>query len=105
MAAKEPNEPKHPSKTEPDSDTSEEDTIDPRYVTSIKERQYSTIKGSAIASKIFLSHSCAQANPTFEKGPACRTRIKKLVSCTEDFQGIRFFFYNCEIQKLSQVFT
>ena len=27
------------------------------------------------------------------------------VSCTEDFQGIRFFFYNCEIQKLSQVFT
>ena len=78
MAAKEPNEPKHPTKTEPDSDTSEEDTIDPRYVTSIKERQYSTIKGSAIASKIFLSHSCAQANPTFEKGPACRTRIKKL---------------------------
>ena len=27
------------------------------------------------------------------------------VSCTEVFQGIRFFFYNCEIQKLSQVFT
>ena len=32
-------------------------------------------------------------------------RQSMIVSCTEDFQGIRFFFYNCEIQKLSQVFT
>ena len=27
------------------------------------------------------------------------------VSCTEEFQGISFFFYNYEIQKLSKVFT
>ena len=28
-----------------------------------------------------------------------------LMSCTVDFQGIRFFFYSYEIQKLSKVFT
>ena len=67
-----------PSKTVPDSDTSEEKTIDPRYVTSVEERQYGTIKGSAIATKIVLSHSHAQANPIVERGLACRTRIKKL---------------------------
>ena len=78
MAAKEPNEPKSPSKTPPDSDTSEEETIDPSYITLVEERQYSTIKGSAIATKIAISHSHAQASPTVERGPACRTRIKKL---------------------------
>ena len=31
-------------------------------------------------------------------------KVTKLVSCTEEFQGIRFFFYSCEIQKLSKVF-
>ena len=29
----------------------------------------------------------------------------RYLSCTEDFQGIRFFFYSYEIQKLSKVFT
>ena len=43
MATKEPNEPKSPNKTVPDSDTSEEETNDPRYVTSVEERQYGTI--------------------------------------------------------------
>ena len=62
----------------PDNDTSEEETIDPRYVTSVEERQYGTIKGSAIATEIALSHSCAQVNPTVERGLACRTRTKKL---------------------------
>ena len=64
MAAKEPNKPKSPNKTPPDSDTSEEETIDPRYVTSVEERQYSAIKGSAIATKIALIHSHAQPNPS-----------------------------------------
>ena len=78
MAAKEPHEPKSPNETVPDCDTSEEETIDPRYITSVKERQYSTIKSSAIVTKIALSHSHAQANPPVERGPAHRTRIKKL---------------------------
>ena len=78
MAANEPNEPKSPSKTPPDSDTSEEETIDLRYVMSVEERQYGTIKGSAITTKIVSSHAHAQANPTVERGLACRTRIKKL---------------------------
>ena len=53
---------KSPNKTLPDSDTSEEEIIDPRYVTSVGGRQYSTIKGSAVATKIALSHSHAQTN-------------------------------------------
>ena len=67
-ATKEPNKPKSPNKTLPDSDISEEETIDPRYVILVEERQYSTIKGSAIATKIALSHSHAQENPTVERG-------------------------------------
>ena len=78
MAAKEPNEPKSPNKALPDSETSEEETIDPRFVTSVEERQYGTVKGSAIDTKIALSHSGAQPNPTVERGLAHRTRIKKL---------------------------
>ena len=30
---------------------------------------------------------------------------KKVMSCSEEFQGISFFFYNYEIQKLTKVFT
>ena len=70
---KEPNKSKSPNKTLPDNDTSEKETIDPRYVTLVEERQYSTI-----ATKIALSNSCAQVNPTVERGLAHRTRIKKL---------------------------
>ena len=66
MVAKEPNEPKSLNKTVPDSDTFEEETIDPRYVTSVEERQYGSIKHSAIATKTALIYSCAQANPTVE---------------------------------------
>ena len=28
-----------------------------------------------------------------------------LVSCTEEFQGIKFFYYNCQTHKLTTVFT
>ena len=51
-----------------DSD-SDENEINPRLKTSIEERQYNTVPGSAIATHIALSHSRAQANPTVEKGP------------------------------------
>ena len=48
---------------------SDDNEIDPRLKTSIEERQYNTIPGSAIATQIALSHSRAQANPTMERGP------------------------------------
>ena len=51
-----------------DSD-SDENEINPRLKTSIEERQYNTIPGSAIATNITLSYSRAQANPTVMRGP------------------------------------
>ena len=49
-----------------DSDDNEKNS---RLQTSIEERQYNTIPGSAIATHIALNHSRAQANPTVERGP------------------------------------
>ena len=60
--------PNNQSKYLSDSD-SDDNEIDPRYKTSIEERQYNTIPGSAIATQIALSLSRAQANPTMERGP------------------------------------
>ena len=51
-----------------DSDSNDNE-IEPRLKTSIEERQYNTIPGSAIATQIALSHSRAQVNPTVERGP------------------------------------
>ena len=51
-----------------DSD-SDENKIYPRLKTSIEERQYNTIPGSAIATYIALNHSRVQVNPTVERGP------------------------------------
>ena len=60
--------PNNQSKYLSDSD-SDDNKIDTRLKTSIEERQYNTIPGSAIATQIALSHSRAQANPTVERGP------------------------------------
>ena len=60
--------PNNQSKYLSDSD-SDDNKIDPRLKTSIEERQYDTIPGSAIATQIALSHSRAQANPTVERNP------------------------------------
>ena len=60
--------PNNQSKYLADSD-SDDNEIDPRLKTSIEERQYNTIPGSAIATQIALSHSRAKANPTVERGP------------------------------------
>ena len=46
---------------------SDDNEINPRLKTSIEERQYITIPGSAIATQIALSHSRAQVNPTMER--------------------------------------
>ena len=51
-----------------DSDSSDDNEINPRLKTSVEERQYNTIPGSAIATHIALSYSRAQANPTIERG-------------------------------------
>ena len=70
--------PKSPTKDLSDSDTSEEKQVNPSLRTSEEERHYGTIHGSALATQIALSHSRAQANPTVERGPSCKVRIKKL---------------------------
>ena len=52
-----------------DSDTSDDTKVNPRFKTSVKERQYNTIPGSVTATHIALSVSRAQANPIVEQGP------------------------------------
>ena len=78
MAEGNPKSPKSPTKQLSDSDTSEEDQVNPVLRTSEEERHYGTILGSALATQIALSHSRAQNNPTVERGPSCKVRIKKL---------------------------
>ena len=65
MAEKE-KEPISPSKYLSDSDSSNDNEINPRLKTSVEERQYNTIPASAIATHIALSYSRAQANSTIE---------------------------------------
>ena len=60
-----------------DSDTPDEEA-DPRLCTSEEERIYRTIRGSAQATQAALSHTRAQTNPTVERGPSQRPKIKKL---------------------------
>ena len=60
-----------------DSDTPDEEA-DPQLHTSEEERIYGTIRGSAQATQVALSHSRAQTNPTVERGPPRRPKIKKL---------------------------
>ena len=60
-----------------DSDTPDEE-VDPRLRTSEEERIYGTIRGSTQGTQVALSHSRAQTNPTVERGPPWRPKIKKL---------------------------
>ena len=59
-----------------DSESSE-DEVNLYLRTSQEERIYSTIKGSAQATQAVLSHTRAQSNPTVERGPPKRPKIKK----------------------------
>ena len=71
-------EPISPSKYLSDSDSSDDNEINPRLKISVEERQYNTIPGSAIATCIALSYSRAQVNPTIERGPPHqKARINK----------------------------
>ena len=69
MAEKNQEEPANQSKSLTDSDTSDDTEVNPRSQTSVEEREYNTIPGSATATRIALSHSRAQANLTTEHGP------------------------------------
>ena len=60
--------PKSPTKQLSDSDTSEEEQVNPMLRTSKEERHYGTICGSALATQIALSHSRTQTNPTVKRG-------------------------------------
>ena len=71
-------EPVSQSKSLTDSDSSDNNEVNPRFKTSVEERQYNTIPGSAIATCIAVSYSRAQANPTVERGPPCqKTKIHR----------------------------
>ena len=59
MAEGNPKKPKRPNKQLGDSDISDEKPINPILKTSVEERHYETIPGSALAMKKALSHSRA----------------------------------------------
>ena len=59
-------EPANQSKSLTNSDSSEDIKVNPRFKTSVEERQYNTLPGSATATCIALSHSRVQANPMVE---------------------------------------
>ena len=60
-----------------DSESSE-DEVNPHLCTSQEERVYGTIKGSAQATQVVLSHSTVQCNPMVERGLLKQPKIKKL---------------------------
>ena len=57
---------------------SSEDEVNPHLRTSQEERVYGTIKGSAQATQVALSHTTTQSNPMVERGPPNQPKIKKL---------------------------
>ena len=60
-----------------DSESSDEE-LNPHICTSQEERFYNTIKGSAQATQVALSYTTAQCNPTVERGPDRKLKIKSL---------------------------
>ena len=78
MAEGNPKSPRSPSKQLSDSDTSEEEQVNPTHKISEEERHCGPIHGPALATQIALSHSRAQANPSVKRGPNRKVRIKKL---------------------------
>ena len=58
--------PKNPNNQLSDSDTSDDEPINPKLKTSVEERHYGTIPGLVLATQAALSHSQAQANPSVE---------------------------------------
>ena len=59
-------EPVNQRKSLTDSDSSDNNKVNPRFKTSVEDRQYNTIPGSVTANHIALSYSRVQANPNIE---------------------------------------
>ena len=60
-----------------DSESSDEE-LNQHLCTSQEERYYDTIKESAQATQVVLSYTTAQCNPTVERGPDRKPKIKPL---------------------------
>ena len=60
-----------------DSESSENE-VNLSLLTSQEERVYGTIKGSAQATQVALSHTIMQCSPVVERGPPKQPKIKKL---------------------------
>ena len=77
MAEKNPKKMKTQSDYLSDSDCSEEE-VSQHVCTSLEDRLYSTVKGSAQATQVALAHTTVQCNPTVERGSPKQPKIKKL---------------------------
>ena len=78
MAEGKDERPTNPNNQLSDSDTSDDQPINPKLETSVEERHYGTIPGSALVTQATLSHSWAKANPAVVRGPSHTKRVKKL---------------------------
>ena len=77
MAEKNPPQKKIPTDYISDSESSNEE-VDQCLHTSQEERYYNTIRGSAQATQAALTYTTAQCNPTVERGPKRKPKIKPL---------------------------
>ena len=77
MAENNPPQKKTPTDYISDSESSDED-LNQHLHTSQEERLYDTIKGSAQATQVALAYTTAQCNPTVERGPDRKLKIKPL---------------------------
>ena len=81
MAEGKDEKPTNPNNQVSDSETSDEELINPILKTSVEERHYGTTPGSALATQAALSHSWTQANPTVERGPSRTKKVVQRKSC------------------------
>ena len=77
MAESNPPQKKTPIDYISDSESSDEE-LNQHLHTSQEERYYDTIKESAQATQAALAHTTAQCNPTVERGPEGKLKIKPL---------------------------
>ena len=77
MAENNPPQKKTPTDYILDSESLDEE-LNQHLHTSQEERFYNTIKGSAQATQAVLSYTMVQCNPTVERGPDRKPKIKPL---------------------------
>ena len=77
MAEKNPPQKKTPTDYISDCESSDEE-VDQHLCTFQEERYYDTIRGSAQATQAALAYITAQCNPTVERGPERKPKIKPL---------------------------